>query len=254
MQCSSGFECNARVFPLVAERKVPTGSSAMLAFFFCRGMQSSSRLKCNARFLCKECNVPPDSSATLVFSYRTGMQCSSRFECNARVFVPYRNAMFLQIRVQRSCFRTVHECNVPPRFGCNARVFVAYRNAMFLQIRVRCSFFCNGMHGSAGFECNARFWCKGCNVPPDSSAMLVVLHEKRDFLGCVHPFRVILVPVAAHGPLQFERFFFLHTVLDSPPAMASLCTCRAHPWKKIRGRNFYKIGEKSEKCKQTLFL
>ena len=116
--------------------------------------------------------------------------------------------MFPQIRVQRSCFRTVHECNVPPRFGCNARVFVAYRNAMFLQIRVRCSFFCNGMHGSAGFECNARFLCKGCNVPPDSNAMLVVLHEKRDFLGCVHPFRVILVPVAAHGPLQFERFFF----------------------------------------------
>ena len=160
MQCSSGFECNARVFPLVAERKVPTGSSAMLAFFFCRGMQSSSRLKCNARFLCKECNVPPDSSATLVFSYRTGMQCSSRFECNARVFVPYRNAMFLQIRVQRSCFRTVHECNVPPRFGCNARVFVAYRNAMFLQIRVQRSCFRT---------------VQECNVPPDSSAMLIFL-------------------------------------------------------------------------------
>ena len=79
--------------------------------------------------------------------------------------------------------------------------------------------------------------------------MLVVLHEKRDFLGCVHPFRVILVPVAAHGPLQFERFFFYsycfglaagHGVIFYVP--------------RATRENFYKIGEKSEKCKQTLFL
>ena len=173
MQCSSGFECNARVFPLVAERKVPTGSSAMLAFFFCRGMQSSSRLKCNARFLCKECNVPPDSSATLVFSYRTGMQCSSRFECDAHFFVT--------------------ECTVLP--DLNAMLVFGARDAMSLRTRVQCSWSC--MKNVIFLDVFIRFESYWCPWPPmghysSSVFFLFILFwiRRRPWRHCVRAARI----------------------------------------------------------------